>query len=422
MFNLQKRLTNSSSTAGSILYNHIVKYATPASISYAWSFGSLLGFYFVVQVITGILLTSYYNSNTTEAFTSVVEMMSQTKYGALIRYMHANGSSMLFTLLYCHIARGLYFRSYLFSKRWAWITGLIILLLMMATAFIGYVLPWGQMSFWGVTVITNLLTVIPVLGTEIHVWVMAGYSITPTTLARFYALHIIFPLLITALICLHIFVVHKAGSTSGVQIKENDKAGFHPYFSVKDLYGVFVSLIFYGFLVFFEPNLLGHPDNYIQANPMVTPAHIVPEWYFTPFYAILRAFPNKTAGVIAMGLSLLVLGFIFFINNLSIISLKKYITTSTRAQQYANINIEALNSNINNFHKFFFWFFVFSFISLIYIGGQPAEEPYVFLSRLFTFFYFFYFFFIVPFLPIVDFLILDKDYIKNRLLSNFKKF
>ncbi len=404
-----KRLVSRENGIGTVLYNHIIKYPTPGSISYAWSFGSLLGFYFVLQLVTGVLLTSYYNADTAFAFHSVIEMTSQTKYGINIRYMHANGASIIFILLYLHIARGLYFRSYVFAKRWAWISGLIIFILMMATAFIGYVLPWGQMSFWGVTVITNLLTVVPYIGNDIHVWLMAGYSISSTTLARFYALHVIIPLLIAGLICVHIFIVHKVGSTSGTQVRDYDKISFHPYFTVKDLFGVFVSLIVYFYLVFCEPNLLGHTDNYIEANPMVTPPHIVPEWYFTPFYAILRAFPNKTAGAVAMGLSLLVLGFLPWIHYFSVVSWNKLLVHVCFHKPVNIYNSQPLNTTINIIHKILFWFFCVLFLILIFIGSQPAEEPYVFASRLFTFLYFSYFLAALPLLTHFDFIFIVRN-------------
>jgi len=386
----------------SIFYAHLVKYCTPATLTYTWSFGSLLGFYYVLQLLTGLWLTSYYDPAIDRAFESVVIINQQVRFGSIIRNMHSNGASIIFILLYLHVARGLYFRSYSYSKLAVWLSGLIILLLMMATAFIGYVLPWGQMSFWGVTVITTLLTTIPYVGNDLHAWLLGGYGVNPTTLRRFYGLHIVLPVIIGFLIGIHLYLVHRVGSTSGTQLKDDDKIGFNPYFSTKDVYGVLVSLVIFGYLVFFEPNLLGHTDNYIPANSMVTPPHIVPEWYFTPFYAILRAFPNKTAGALAMVLSLLVLGFIPLCHHFGLKTLGFVNSRYPGEMKRISLNIWSIQTTAQAIHKFFFWFFFVSFNILIYVGSQPAEEPYVFTSQIFTFFYFFYFLIIIPASPFID--------------------
>jgi quinol-cytochrome oxidoreductase complex cytochrome b subunit len=314
---------------------------------------------------------------------------------------------MIFILLYLHISRGLYYRSFSYSRKSAWITGLLMFLLMMGVAFIGYVLPWGQMSYWGVTVITNLLTAIPYVGTTVQGWLLGGFGPGPTTLTRFYGLHVVLPFVIFALLVLHIALLHKSGSTSGTAIKDPDFIGFHPYFSVKDVYGLAVSLLIFGYLVFFEPNLLGHADNYIPANPLSTPPHIVPEWYFTPFYAILRAFPDKTTGAVAMLLSILILGLIPFVHYWSVFTLQRFLfKLNVPGLQNIKLEVWSLQTTALKWHVVFFWCFFFTFINLIFAGGLPAEDPFILYTRLYTTYYFLYFLVIIPGLPYLDFLLI----------------
>lgn len=399
-----------------LIANHVLYYCTPVTLTYSWSFGSLLALYFILQIITGLWLTSYYNPGVAEAFESVIKITHQIKYGSLIRYMHSNGASMLFILLYLHIARGLYFRSFSYSRKSAWITGLFIFLLMMAVAFMGYVLPWGQMSFWGVTVISSFLTVIPFVGKEVQEWLVGGFGVCPTTLTRFYGLHIVVPFVILFLIIAHIGFLHKSGSTSGGQLVVKDDIGLHPYFSVKDIYGTALSFILYGYLIFFSPNKLGHPDNYIPANPSITPSHIVPEWYFTPFYGILRAFPDKTAGVVLMLASIVILAFIPFINLWATVKVEKM----AKQQNLENAivveyTVWQFKTSVVTLHKFFFWCFIAIFLNLMDIGSQPAEDPFVSASQFYSFLYFSYFVFVIPILPYFDFILLRSQVYKNPI-------
>ena len=279
------------------------KYMTPKNLSYAWNFGSLAGIALVIQIITGILLAMNYVPQVDMAFDSVERIMRDVNGGWFIRYMHAVGASMFFIVTYLHMARALYFGSYKYPRELLWFFGLIIFLVMMATAFLGYVLPWGQMSYWGATVITSLFSAIPFVGDKIVSWLWGGYSVGQPTLNRFYALHYLLPFVIAGLAVFHIWALHMFGSNNptGVEVKtKKDTIPFHPYFTVKDLFGFSIYAVIFFFFVFYEPNYLGHPDNYKMADPMVTPAHIVPEWYYLPFYAILRSIPNKLIGVIAM--------------------------------------------------------------------------------------------------------------------------
>jgi len=395
---IKSRLTSNDNFAANI-YLHIIRYCTAANLTYSWSFGSLLGFYYALQVITGILLSSFYTPSMEQAFATATFIGQDSKFGPIIRSMHANGASMIFILLYLHVARGLYFRSYSLSRIPVWLTGLLIMVLMMATAFMGYVLPWGQMSYWGVTVITNLVTTIPLIGQDLHAWLLGGFSVSSATLRRFYGLHVILPIVIGVLIVIHIYVVHKVGSTSGTQVKDDDKTGFHPYFSSKDVYGLLSSLWIFGYLVFFEPNLLGHSDNYTQADPTTTPVHIVPEWYFTPFYAILRACPDKAGGAISMVLALLVFGFIPIF---SYIGVRTYERVKSTYPDLVSKNLWPFHTTVSGIHKYFFCLFFVSFIVLIYIGSKPATEPFVSISRVFTALYFSYFFVILPILAFFD--------------------
>jgi len=361
-------IINSTNSIKSIISNHFLYYPTPININYAWSFGSLAGLFFAIQILTGIFLSMHYTAHVDFAFQSVEHIMTNVKNGYLLRYMHANGASMIFILLYIHIARGLYFQSYLGSRKWLWWSGIVIFLLMMATAFIGYVLPWGQMSFWGATVITSLVTAIPFIGENIAHWIWGGFSVSNATLIRFFSLHYLLPFIVTGIIFIHLILLHETGSSNPITTYSLSKIPFHPYFTYKDMFIFTGALVFYFFLVFFYPNLLGHSDNFIPANPLVTPEHIVPEWYFTPFYAILRACPNKLGGVISMLAAILALFLLPLFK-------KTYQTIPTI---YSPI------------YKILFWLFISNFLVLMFLGGQPAAAPFVLFSKLFTVTYFVY--------------------------------
>ena len=289
---------------------HLGEYRTPRNLNYLWSFGSIAGIALVIQIITGIVLAMHYTPHVDHAFESVENIMRNINYGWLLRYMHAVGASMFFVAVYIHMGRGLFYGSYKSPRELIWFFGIIIFLLMMATAFMGYVLPWGQMSFWGATVITNLFSAIPVIGETIVTWLWGGFAVANPTLNRFFALHYLLPFIIVAMVILHITALHVHGSSNktGVEVKTSkDTIPFHPYYTVKDFFGFGVYFLVFAFFVFYMPNSLGHPDNYIPANALVTPPHIVPEWYFLPFYAVLRSIPDKLGGVIAMFASILVM-------------------------------------------------------------------------------------------------------------------
>lgn len=290
------------------LKNHLINYPTAQHLYYIWSVGSVLGVMLVIQVFTGVFLAMHYTPHIDMAFESVERIMREVPSGWLFRYLHSNGSSMLFILMYLHIARGLYYQSYRAPKQWVWYTGVILFILMSGVAFLGYTLPWGQMSFWGATVITNIITAVPVIGSHIVTWVWGGFSINNNTLSRFFSLHYILSIIILGLSLLHLYLLHEVGSTSvGGRATSFDFIRFFPYFFLKDLFVFLVFLLFYMIIVFYKPNMFGHPDNYIRASPIVTPVHIVPEWYFLPFYAILKSIPNKLGGAIAMIGSMLIL-------------------------------------------------------------------------------------------------------------------
>ena len=355
---------------------HTGEYQTPKNLSYAWNFGSLAGIALVIQILTGILLAMHYTPHVKHAFESVESIMRDVNYGWLLRYMHAVGASMFFMVVYAHIARGLYYGSYKEPRELLWFFGIIIFLAMMATAFMGYVLPWGQMSFWGATVITNLFSAIPLVGENIVTWLWGGFSVDNPTLNRFYALHYLLPFIIVALVLLHIITLHKHGSNNptGIEVKKkSDTISFHPYYTVKDFFGFGVFFIIYAYFIFFEPNYLGHPDNYIPANPMVTPTHIVPEWYFLPFYAILRSIPNKLAGVVAMFSSILILFFLPWLDK-----------SKVKSGRYRPS------------FRIAYSFFILDTIFLGWLGGKPPEGNYIIMAQFATFYYFFYFLVLVP--------------------------
>ena len=359
------------------LSNHLSDYPTPKNLNYWWTFGAILTFCLIAQIITGIILAMHYVAQADLAFESVEHIMRDVNYGWLIRYFHANGSSMFFLAVYIHIFRSLYYGSYKSPREVIWIIGMMIYFLMMMTAFMGYVLPWGQMSFWAATVITNLFSAIPFIGESITNWLWGGFAVDSPTLTRFYALHYLFPFLILGLVILHIWALHIPGNNNpiGIDIKKpsKDTVPFHPYIVVKDLFALLIFLIIFAFFVFYSPNLLGHPDNYIEANPMVTPNHIVPEWYLLPFYAILRSIPDKLFGVIAMFASIFVLVILPWLD-----------TSKVRSAIFRPL------------YKQFYWFLVADVLILGYVGAMPAEGLYLLVARVATAYYFIHFLIILP--------------------------
>lgn len=357
---------------------HQGEYQTPKNLNYAWNFGSLAGIALVLQIVTGIILAMHYTPHADLAFNSVENIMRNVNYGWLLRYTHAVGASMFFLVVYLHIARGLFYGSYKAPREILWWFGIFIFLAMMATAFMGYVLPWGQMSYWGATVITNLFSAIPVIGDDIVIWLWGGYSVDNPTLNRFFSLHYLLPFVIFALVAIHVIALHIHGSTNptGVEVKsKKDTINFHPYYTVKDFFGFGVFFLIYGYFIFYAPNYLGHPDNYIPANPMVTPAHIVPEWYFLPFYAILRAIPDKLGGVL------------FMFGAIAILFVLPWLDSS-----------KVKSGHYRPVFKIFYTLFIINFIFLGWLGGKPAEGTYVLLARASTAFYFLYFVAILPLL------------------------
>ena len=362
----------------SMLKHSAVDYPTPKNLNYWWNFGSLAGFFLLVQIITGIILSMHYTAHVDHAFSSIEHIMRNVNHGWLIRYVHMNGASFFFIVVYIHIFRGLYYGSYKAPRELLWWLGTIILLLMMATAFMGYVLPWGQMSFWGATVITNLFSAIPLIGESIVQWLWGGYSVDNPTLSRFYTLHFLFPFLIVGVVILHIVALHTHGSNNPLGIDRKgpqDSIPFHPYYTVKDFFGLGVALTIFFAVVFFAPDYLGHPDNYVPADPLKTPAHIVPEWYFLPFYAILRAIPDKLGGVIAMFSAIFVLFLLPWLD-----------TSKVRSATFRPI------------YKILFWVFLVDTAILGWIGSKPAEGTYILIGRIATSYYFFHFLIVMPLL------------------------
>lgn len=363
----------------SFLHESFVAYPVPKNLNYLWTFGAILSFMLVAQIATGVVLAMHYTPETTLAFNSIEHIMRDVNWGWVLRYAHANGASMFFLAVYIHIFRGIYYGSYKEPREVLWILGIVIFLLMMATGFLGYVLPWGQMSFWAATVITNLFTAIPFVGNSITTWLLGGYSVDNATLNRFYALHYLLPFVIVAIVGLHVWALHVVGQNNptGVEIKDikKDSLPFTPYATLKDSVGIVVFLVLYAWLTFFVPNYLGHPDNYIEANPLVTPPHIVPEWYFLPFYAILRAIPNKLFGVIALFASILIVAALPWLD-----------TSRVRSAVYRPL------------YKKFFWAFVAVSVGLGYLGAQPAEGVYLIAARILMAYYFIHFLVVTPLL------------------------
>ena len=368
-----------------LVNSYIVDSPQPANISYLWNFGSLLAVCLIIQILTGAFLAMHYTPNVDLAFNSVEHIMRDVNNGWLIRYIHANVASFFFIFVYMHIGRGLYYSSYKSPRVLVWSIGVIILVLMMAIAFLGYVLPYGQMSLWGATVITNLLSAIPVFGVDIVELIWGGFSVSNATLNRFFSLHYLLPFLLAALAVAHLIALHVHGSSNPNGVTSNgDRYAMHPYFIFKDLVTIFAFFLVLSILVFFYPNLLGHSDNYIPADPMVTPASIVPEWYLLPYYAILRSIPNKLLGVLAMFGSLLIL-LILPLTDLSRI----------RGNQFRPAM------------KLAFWFFVVDFFILMWIGSQHPNSPYVEIGQVATAFYFAWFLVIVPFIGLSENTLID---------------
>jgi ubiquinol-cytochrome c reductase cytochrome b subunit len=361
----------------------LTDYPTPRNLNYWWNYGSLAGITLMIMIVTGIMLAMQYTAHVDHAFQSTERIMRDVNYGWLIRYIHMNGGSFFFIVVYIHIFRGLYYGSYKPPRELLWMLGVVILLLMMMTAFMGYVLPWGQMSFWGATVITNLFSAIPWVGDAIVTWLWGGFSVDNPTLNRFYSLHYLMPFVIVAVVVLHLWALHRFGSNNplGIDAKgPQDKIPFHPYYTVKDLYGLAVFLLVYAGFVFYAPNFFGEPDNYIPANPLSTPAHIVPEWYFLPYYAILRAIPDKLLGVIAMFASILVLFILPWLDR-----------SPVRSGRFRSWMF-----------KVTFWIFLADCVVLGVVGAFPPEGTWLIVGRLTTAWYFLHFLVILPVLSVVE--------------------
>ena len=362
------------------LANHLTDYPTPKNLNYWWTFGGILTFCLITQIVTGLTLAMHYIAHADMAFESVEHIMRDVNYGWLIRYIHANGASMFFLAVYIHIFRSLFYGSYKSPREIIWIIGIIIYLLMMAAAFMGYVLPWGQMSFWGATVITSLASAIPIAGDAIVTWLWGGFSVDNATLNRFFSLHYLFPFLIAAASLVHIAALHQYGSNNPLGINASvDKMSFYPYCFVKDLVAWVSFGIFFSLFVYFAPNVLGHPDNYIPANPMSTPAHIVPEWYFLWVYAILRSIPNKLGGVAAIGAVFACLIALPFLN-----------TSEIRSSLFRPI------------YKKLFWLLLADCFLLGWIGMMPVETPYLEIGQIASVYFFIHFLVFLPLLGVLE--------------------
>nr|ACC77695.1 cytochrome b [Heremites vittatus] len=345
---------------------------TPSNISAWWNFGSLLGICLITQVLTGLFLAMHYTADISSAFSSVAHICRDVQYGWLIRNLHANGASLFFICIYLHIGRGLYYGSYMYKETWN--IGVILLLLVMATAFVGYVLPWGQMSFWGATVITNLLSAIPYIGADLVEWIWGGFSVDNATLTRFFSFHFILPFVIMGASMLHLLFLHETGSNNPTGLNSNsDKISFHPYYSYKDLLGAIMMILFLLLLALFFPNLLGDPENFTPANPLVTPPHIKPEWYFLFAYAILRSIPNKLGGVLALLFSILILMLVPMLH-----------TSKQRGNTFRPIS------------QAIFWLLMTDILILTWIGGQPVEDPFILIGQIASLLYFIIFLVMMP--------------------------
>jgi quinol-cytochrome oxidoreductase complex cytochrome b subunit len=372
-----------------IVNNHLVDYPTPTNLSYYWGFGSSAGLILVVQLITGIFLAMHYTPHVDMAFSSVEHIMRDVNYGWLLRYLHANGASFFFIVVYLHIMRGIYYGSYAHPRGHLWSSGVLILIIMIGTGFIGYVLPFGQMSLWGATVITNLISAVPRVGDSIVQWVWGGFSVDNATLNRFFSLHFTLPFVISALALVHLALLHSEGVGSGNPLGVDgtiDRMTFYPYFYVKDLFGRLVVWTFFSAVVFFVPNMLGHPDNYIPANPMVTPPHIVPEWYFLMFYAVLRSIPHKLRGVVAMLSSMLRLMLLPHIN-----------TSEVRSASFRPI------------YRMLYWFFIVDCLILGWVGQKVVEYPYIQVGQLATRYYFSFILVLIPLVGRIEYFLMRRN-------------
>lgn len=372
----KKNRLNFQFSLWNIIKNHLVYYPTPNNLYYVWGLGSLLGIMLIIQVITGVLLATHYTPNIELAFESVERIMREIPTGWFLRYMHANGSSMIFILIFLHMARGIYYQSFRAPKQWVWSSGVIIFILMAGIAFLGYTLPWGQMSFWGATVITNIVTAIPVVGSHIIFWVWGGFSVNNNTLNRFFSLHYFLSIIVLGLSLLHLILLHEVGSTSPNGRKpDNDYTKFFPYFYLKDISSLLFFILFYLTIVFYAPNMFGHPDNYIRASALVTPAHIVPEWYFLPFYAMLKSFSSKLGGAVCMVGSMLIL-----------------LTLPWTTEN----GLEIAEPNYRPGYNFLFILFITDMLLLGWLGGMAVSENTIYLSQGCTTLYMLYFIVILP--------------------------
>ncbi len=365
-----------------LVHSSFIAYPVPRNLNYFWTFGAILMMMLVAQIVTGVWLAMHYEPSAKEAFNSVEHIMRDVNYGWLLRYMHANGASMFFVAVYVHIFRALYYGSYKAPREILYVLGIIIYLLMMATAFLGYTLPWGQMSFWGATVITNILAAIPVVGDTVQTLLWGGYSVGNPTINRFFSLHYLLPFMIAGVVFLHVWALHVTGQNNptGIPIKSGkDAVPFTPYATIKDVFASSVFMVFFAWWIFYQPNYLGHADNYVPADPAVTPAHIVPEWYFLPFYAILRAIPSKLGGVICMFGAIVVL------------ALAPWLDTS-----------RIRSANYRPLYRQFFWIFVIVCLVLGWLGAKPPEGGYVLAARLCTAYYFAHFLIVMPVLGLFE--------------------